>query len=169
MMGNKKYLNAFENVLIDMAIHRVILDEQGKAVDSVFLEVNEAFAKNIGLKVADIVRSKITEVIPSIADTFVLESLGKVAHTGKPDRIEQYIELSKKYFIIDVYRIDKDTVVTILQDITEQKQAEEQTKTSELRYRTLFENANDTIFLMRGDKIIDCIQKQKKCLAIHAK
>ncbi len=161
-MGTKKYLNFFENALLAMAIHRIILDEQGRVVDSVFIEVNEACAKHMGSKIADILGRNITEAIPSIEDTPLLETLEKVALTGEPARFKQYLAPLMKHFVIDVYRIDENTVVTVLQDITEQKKTDEQRETLELLHRTLFEAANDTIFLMRGDRIIDCNTKTEE-------
>ncbi len=44
-------------------------------------------------------------------------------------------------------------------DITDRKQAEMLVRDSEERHRTLFEAANDAIFLMRGDRFIDCNAK----------
>jgi PAS domain S-box-containing protein len=44
----------------------------------------------------------------------------------------------------------------IAHDITEHRQAEKGLQESEARYRTLFERANDGIFLMRQDQIIEC-------------
>lgn len=44
-------------------------------------------------------------------------------------------------------------------DVTEQRQAEESLRRSEARYQTLFERANDAIFLMEGDRIVDCNSK----------
>ena len=38
----------------------------------------------------------------------------------------------------------------------ERKRAEDVLRDSEVKFRTLFENANDAIFLMLGDKFIDC-------------
>jgi diguanylate cyclase (GGDEF)-like protein/PAS domain S-box-containing protein len=44
-------------------------------------------------------------------------------------------------------------------DVTEQKQSEESLRRSETRYQTLFERANDAIFLMEEDRIVDCNSK----------
>ncbi|MDG6244649.1 MAG: PAS domain S-box protein [Methanolobus sp.] len=146
-MGNNKYLSAFENALMDMAIHRLIVDEKGRAVDSVFLEVNEAFAKHMGSRIADIAGSKITEVIPDINDTPLIETLGKVALTGEPARFEQYLTSLMKHFLIDAYRIDEDTVVTVLQDITEHKKTEDMLRISGERLSKI----NDCLITLSTD------------------
>ncbi len=46
-----------------------------------------------------------------------------------------------------------------LQDITMRKLAEQQVRDSEVKYRTLFESAGDAIFLMRGDRFVECNAK----------
>ncbi len=50
-------------------------------------------------------------------------------------------------------------VVGIYEDITERKDTEEALRASEDQYRTLFETANDAIFLMDGDMFINCNSK----------
>lgn len=47
----------------------------------------------------------------------------------------------------------------ILEDFTQQKEAEEALQDSEERFRLLFESANDAIFIMQGDRFIDCNSK----------
>ncbi len=44
----------------------------------------------------------------------------------------------------------------IAADLSEQKQAEADLRDSEARYRTLFERAGDSIFLMKGDQFVEC-------------
>jgi diguanylate cyclase (GGDEF)-like protein/PAS domain S-box-containing protein len=44
----------------------------------------------------------------------------------------------------------------IAADLTESKQAQIRLRDSNARYRTLFESAGDSIFLMEGDRFIDC-------------
>jgi len=47
-------------------------------------------------------------------------------------------------------------------DITSAKHAEEALRDNEAKYRTLFNSANDAIFIMRGDRFIDCNTKTFK-------
>ncbi|TFG31278.1 PAS domain S-box protein [Candidatus Thorarchaeota archaeon] len=49
--------------------------------------------------------------------------------------------------------------ISIQRDISDRKAAEEELRQTALRYRTLFETANDAIFLMRDDIFIECNDK----------
>lgn len=53
----------------------------------------------------------------------------------------------------------KPATLNFITDITERKLAEDQIKENEAKYRTLFESANDAIFLMDKDIFIDCNKK----------
>jgi PAS domain S-box-containing protein len=50
-------------------------------------------------------------------------------------------------------------VIEFVRDISEKKQAEDLLRESESRFRTLFETANDAIFLMDHEKFIECNTK----------
>ncbi len=55
-----------------------------------------------------------------------------------------------------------DGMWSIVRDITDRKQSNEKLKTSELKFKSLFENANDAIFLMSGNTFIDCNTKTEE-------
>ena len=50
----------------------------------------------------------------------------------------------------------KKALLLIVRDITEQVETEKALRINEKKYRTLFEMANDSIFLMKDDLFIDC-------------
>ncbi|MFA6980835.1 MAG: PAS domain S-box protein [Ignavibacteriaceae bacterium] len=52
--------------------------------------------------------------------------------------------------------------LSVFKDITERKQAEEALSSSERKFKTLFESANDAIFLMKGDTFDDCNVKTEQ-------
>ena len=54
---------------------------------------------------------------------------------------------------------DKDRIFTIWRDITETKEYEKSLKESQERYRQLYENASNAIFLMRENIFVDCNQR----------
>lgn len=56
--------------------------------------------------------------------------------------------------------VKKDELIfSVTRDITERRQAEKAREQSEVRYKTLFESANDAIFVMDREKFIDCNPK----------
>jgi len=52
--------------------------------------------------------------------------------------------------------MDDGTYQSIYRDITERKRIEKELKENEEKYRTLFEESNDAIYLMEGDTFIEC-------------
>ena len=97
-----KYRSLFENMIDGFAFHKIILDDRGKPVDYIFLEVNSAFERLTGLKRDDIVGKRVTEALPGIerdpADW--IGSYGRVALTGQELRFEQHAVALNKWFSI---------------------------------------------------------------------
>ena len=64
--NEEKYRSIFKNMINGAALHKIVTDESGQAIDYIFLEVNQAFESLTGLKAEDIIGKKVTEVIPGI-------------------------------------------------------------------------------------------------------
>ena len=122
--SEKNYRSLFENDISGVSIHKIILGEDGKPVDYVFLEANEAFEKHTGLKVADIIGKRVTEIIPGIENESFIETYGNVAITGFPISFEKFSEPLNRYYNINAYRVDNEVFATVFQDITERRNAE---------------------------------------------
>jgi len=88
-ISEKKYRQLFENGIVGIAMHEIILDEDGKPCDYRFLEVNPAFEEIIGLNASDVIGKRCSVVLPNI-EPYWIEIFGKVATTGKPITFEKY-------------------------------------------------------------------------------
>lgn len=85
----------------------------------------------------------------------------KTLGTGKPQEVIDFSSY-KKNWVLRSYPVRDEKgsltgIVEIVTDITERRKAEEAMRQSEQKYRELFENANDIIFILDLDgKILSC-------------
>ena len=77
-----RYRTLFENALSGFALQEVVLDEDGEPVDFVTLAVNPAFETQTGLRADDVVGRPISQALPGILETDIIERGGRVALSG---------------------------------------------------------------------------------------
>ncbi|MCX5810280.1 MAG: PAS domain S-box protein [Proteobacteria bacterium] len=127
-----KYRTLFENQLNGHAYCKIVVDENNRPVDYIFLEINSAFEEHTGLKQKDVLGRRITEIIPGVEKSAFdfIGVHGRVALTGKAARFEQYQEQLQRWYSVFVYSPKEGYFVSIFSDITERKRAEEKIKAS---------------------------------------
>ncbi len=125
--SEEKYRSLFTNMINGFARHKVLFDPEGKPVDYVFLEVNRAFERLTGLSREDLIGKRVTEVIPGIEKDSAgwIERYVRVAMTGESVRFENYSESLERWYAVLAYSTEKGYFVSIFEDITERKLAEE--------------------------------------------
>ncbi len=125
-LSEHKYSVLFEKMQDAYAYHKVLLDEKGKPVDYVFLEVNKTFEKLTGLKKEKIIGKKVTIVFPGIEKdpANLIGTYGKVAITGQAVKFETYFEPLKKWYSISAYSPKKEYFVAMFEDITGRKKSD---------------------------------------------
>jgi two-component system cell cycle sensor histidine kinase/response regulator CckA len=121
--SEEHYRSLFENMLNGFAFCRMLFKE-GRAEDFIYLDVNGAFETLTGLK--DVVGRRASEVIPGIreSDPGLLETYGRVALTGRPERFETYVAAMDMWFSISVYCPRREHFVAVFDVITERKKIE---------------------------------------------
>jgi PAS domain S-box-containing protein len=128
--SEEKYRSLFVNMLNGFAYNQIVVDVNNKPVDYVFIEINDAFERYTGLKKKDIIGKKVTEVFPEIKELKpdLIRIYGDVALTGRETKFELYFETLKQWFTISVYSPQRGYFVTLFDNITEKKRAEEEIK-----------------------------------------
>jgi PAS domain S-box-containing protein len=131
--SEQKYRQLFQSMQNGFALHEIIRDEQGIPCDYRFLEINPAFERLTGLKAEHVVGRTVLEVLPG-TEPFWIETYGKVALSGESAFFVNYAEQIQRYYEVMAYSPQKLLFATIIADITERKQAEQelQDKNSEL-------------------------------------
>jgi|GEM_PF-1250078 len=116
-VSEDRYQQLFSTMTNGFALHRIIRDKDGKAVDFQFLEVNPAYEKLVGMTSAELVGHTALEVMPHYPKD-AIERCGEIVTTGEPDEFEIYAEDVGKYFDIYAFSPDKIFFASMITDIT---------------------------------------------------
>lgn len=126
--NEEKYRQLFANMLDGFAYCQIILDELGKPVDFVYLEINDAFECLTGLKRANVIGKRVGEAIPGTIEAHpdLFKTYCRVALTGKSDRFEIEFKPLGIWLSISVYCPKIGYFAAVFENITEQKQLAKQ-------------------------------------------
>ncbi len=123
----KDYQVLFKRMLNGFALHEIICDNKGQAVDYRFLNINPAFEKMTGLKGKDIIGKTVLEVLPGTEKHWI-ETYGKVALSGEPIHFENESRELGKYFEVTAFKSGHNRFACTFTDITKRKAAEKENK-----------------------------------------
>ena len=137
----------FEHMTDGCAYCQMIF-ENGQPRDWIYLSANRAFEALTGLK--DVTGKRVTEVIPGIreADPGLFETYGRVARTAQPEKFEMFVASLGEWFSVSAYSPEKDFFVATFEIITGHKQAEQERRWNEEKYRSILEAAMDGLCLV---------------------
>jgi diguanylate cyclase (GGDEF)-like protein/PAS domain S-box-containing protein len=158
--SEKRYRSLFDNMLNGLAFCRMVFDEEGTPVDFVYLAVNDAFGRLIG--VTDVAGKRATELFPGIRDSHpeLFRIYGRVSLTGEPESFEFEFLHTGTRLAISVYSTQTGHFTAVFNDITERARTEAVLKQSEEKFRTLFELSPDGIELIDMDGTIRMCNRQ---------
>ncbi|SHI55088.1 PAS domain S-box-containing protein/diguanylate cyclase (GGDEF) domain-containing protein [Clostridium amylolyticum] len=161
-MKDNFYKQLVEKLPTGYAYHRIICDKNNIPYDYVFLETNAAFEKFTGLKAAQVIGKRISEILPNtnIKEFNWIKVYGEIALTGREKQFEQYSQELKRWYRVKVYSPEKNYFVTIFIDITkEMRSLEEKT--------TILTTLNDIVFEIDKDyRFINIISSDDNYLFI---
>lgn len=156
--SEEKYRLLFNEMLDGFALHKLVFDANDNPVDYIFIEVNPAFEKLLGVRKKDVIGKKIYKIFTD-TDKFWLEKYSKVALTGIPQKIEHYSKQFNKYFSVRAFSPKKNYFATIFQDITEKKLSEKKLINSYEELETMNEELRNT-----GNQLMELNESLEKSI-----
>jgi len=156
-MDNDLYRTLIEKINQPASIIQLIFNEMGDPVDYIPLYMNPATETQLGLKREETIGRRAKEIRPN-AEREWFARYGKVAKTGISARYEMYTSTFDRYFNTEVIPLGNDKIGILFQDITELRDKEEAEKNaiealreSEVKYRSIFETAQEGIWVINGN------------------
>ncbi len=126
-----RYQTLFRQMLDGFALHEIVYNIAGEAVDYRYLAVNPAFERGIGLTARELIGRTVLDVFPGSELRWLL-TYERVVRTGEPALLETYSPELNKFFKVAAFRYAPNQFACIFTDITARKQTEavEKDKTS---------------------------------------
>lgn len=145
------YHTLFDAIDEGFCVAEMILDGEERPVDCRFLETNPSFEELTGLKSAR--GKRMSDLVPG-RDNYWVDVYGRVALTGEPARFQSRSEGARRWHDAYVFRFgqpENRRVGVVLNDITEQKAAEEALRRAGAYNRSLIEASLDPLVTIDRD------------------
>jgi len=128
----------------------------------ILISTNQSAVNILKIDVYKLISKSIKEVFPTLNKELIDDDFIKVIKSGKPllNQIIDYKDvLFSGIYEFSVIKLSENNIAIFFTDVTEKQKALTSLQQSELKFKTLFESANDAIFLMKDDTFIDCNEK----------
>lgn len=147
--AEQSYRTLFREMQEGCALHEMVYDDAGEAVDYRFLAVNPAFERMTGLRSTAVVGRTVLEALPGIERHWI-ETYGRVVETGEDISFEAYTAPLDKHFLVTAFRPSPGRFACVFHDITERRRAELGLRESEEKFCLAFQMSPHAITIERA-------------------
>jgi PAS domain-containing protein len=115
----RKYQALADQLDQGFAYHQMICNSEGEPIDCLFVDVNAAFERILGLARETIVGRRMSEVLPDMAaDPEFIRRYAHVALTGQPARYEEFARPMGKWLAVSAYSPERGYFAVTLEEIS---------------------------------------------------
>jgi hemerythrin-like metal-binding protein/PAS domain S-box-containing protein len=132
-----RFHSLFSTMSEGVALHRLVRNDAGEAVDYVIEAANPAFETHTGIPVAEVIGKRASEVYGFVP---FLAVYADVVHNGTAQLFESHVDALDRDFSISVVSPAREQFATIFSDITKRREAERRLAQSERQYRQFFDS-----------------------------
>ncbi len=142
--SNNQLKTLFDNMQEGFARHEIICDENGKPIDYLYLDVNNAFERITGLKKSEIINRRVLDILPRTEKDWI-EKYGEVALNGETLTFNNYSRELGRFFSVSVYSPQPKQFVTIFTDVTKLKRLEQELRQEKALLQTTLHSLGDGV------------------------
>jgi PAS domain S-box-containing protein len=154
-----RYRLVFESMGEGFVMGRMIYDTEGRATDFQLMEVNAAFERLTGIRRRDALAKTVRDLIPTL-ERESLSNHAQVVETGQPLHWESFNKFTGKTYAIYAYRIAPGQFASVFSDLTSSRQAEEERRATESRFRAAVEHFPGMYVIYDRERRIRFINEQ---------
>ncbi len=122
--SEEKLSTLFESMTEMVALHELVFNEKGEAINYKIVDVNSAFTRILGINKEDIMGKLATEVYQTDEAPY-LEKYARVGTSREPDEFTTYYPHIDKHLMISVVSPKINSFATITTDVTEIRRIQE--------------------------------------------
>ncbi|HEX2534796.1 MAG TPA: PAS domain S-box protein [Chitinophagaceae bacterium] len=140
-----RYRSLFNNLDEGFCVIEILLDAAGQPADYLFLEVNDVFEAQTGLKNAPGKTAR--ALVPGLEEHWI-QIYGNVALTGEPAKLTEGSEAMGRWFEINAFRFgDRESrrVAILFRDVTEKRTAERVLQENKELLQTVFDASPNSL------------------------
>ncbi len=156
--SEERYRGLYFSMSEGVALHKIIYDEQGDAVDYVIVDVNSSYELITDLKRDRAIGRRASELYGTDTAPY-LDIFAKVAVNGQPALFETYFPPMDKHFSISVFSPGKGQFATVFTDISERKKMEDALAAEKERLAVTLRSIGDGVIATNVDEKIILMNK----------
>lgn len=149
-MATIDYSSLIKNMPVAYALHEMIYDAEGKAVDYRFIDVNNEFEILTGLKSSVVLGKTCLEIMPE-TEYYWIDKFEECIKTGNSVQYDNFSREINRYFQVTAYSPAPGQFIALFLDVSDRVSEFNKSDKVASFFKSITENATDAIVILDRD------------------